>query len=140
MPIFILFDFKIDVKRLLVNCAPKEAAQILPFRSRVKLTLLIRSIVQHAHAILADSEHGRNLLSAYCRTSPERIVILPFKPAFYLVSESKDRTSEVMQKCNIKPSYFFLPWRWGSYKNTERVLAARKLVSSQGTNKHLVLW
>ena len=121
------------------DCAPKEVPEIMSFWSRVKLSLLIRAIVHRANGILADSDHGRNLLIRHYKTSPEKVFVVPFRPPRYLVNESEDRTSDVMQKYNLEPGYFFLPGRWGSYKNTERVLAALKQVSLSGLEQHLVL-
>ena len=121
------------------DCAPKESPEIMPFWARLKLSLLIRAIVHHANAILADSEHGRNLLVTYYKISPRRVVVLPFRPPSYLINESQDRITDVMHKYNIKPGYFFLPGRWGNYKNTERVLAALNMALSNGLDQHLVL-
>ena len=110
------------------DCAPREAPGMMSWRARLALDLLIRSIVRHARFLLADSEHGRGLLVKYYRACPDRVVVLPFRPPDYLMSQSLDQTEAVLKKYEIEPGYLFLPGRWGSYKNTERVLAAMKLL------------
>ncbi len=121
------------------DCAPKEAPEILSWYSRLKLDLLIRCVVRHARIILADSKHGRNILSKYYKVPLENIGVLPFRPSFYLSPQPEHKVREVMDKYQIQPGYLFLPGRWGSYKNTERVLAALETVVRQGFDLNLVL-
>ncbi len=121
------------------DCAPREAPEILPWHSRLKLDLLIRCIVRHARIILADSKHGRNILSKYYKVPLENIGVLPFRPSFYLSPQPEHKVREVMDKYQIQRGYLFLPGRWGSYKNTERVLAALRMVMDQGCDIKLVL-
>jgi glycosyltransferase involved in cell wall biosynthesis len=121
------------------DCAPREAPEILSWYSRLKLDLLIRCIVRHARIILADSKHGRNILSTYYKVPLENIGVLPFRPSLYLSLQPAYKVREVMDKYKIQTGYLFLPGRWGSYKNTERVLAALETVVRQGFDLNLVL-
>jgi len=122
------------------DCAPREAPETMSWRSRTDLDLLIRSIVRNAKFILVDSQHGKNLLNKHYKVPPDRVVVLPFRPPKYLLFQPVDQTEVVLRKYGIEPGYLFLPGRWGSYKNTERVLAALKLVSEKGLNsQELVL-
>lgn len=121
------------------DCAPREAPQTMSWHSRFKLDLLIRCIVRHARIILADSEHGRHLLSKHYKVPFENIEVLPFRPPSYLFLQPENKVREVLDKYQIHQRYLFLPGRWGSYKNTERVLAALKLVVNRGFDLKLVL-
>lgn len=114
------------------DCAPRDAPETMSWRSRTNLDILIRSIARNARFILADSEHGRNLIEKYYRVESERIVVLPFRPPKYLISQPVNDAAVILEKYNIGSGYLFLPGRWGSYKNTERVLEALKLIRVMG--------
>jgi glycosyltransferase involved in cell wall biosynthesis len=122
------------------DCAPREAPSAMRWRARTALDLLIRSIVRHARFILADSQHGRWLIIKHYKAHPDQVIVLPFRPPNYLISPSENRKESVLRKYRIRQGYLFLPGRWGSYKNTERVLLALKILSENGIHsQELVL-
>jgi glycosyltransferase involved in cell wall biosynthesis len=111
------------------DLAPYEAPEIFnTFKRKLALKLLIRAIVVHAKTILVDSEHGKKLIINFCGGDAvaSKIYIAPFEPPKYLIkgleSYSDERSKEVMKTYGLLEGYLFLPGRWGSYKNTERII------------------
>jgi glycosyltransferase involved in cell wall biosynthesis len=120
------------------DCAPKESPEWMSFSLRLKLNTLIQAIVRSARFLLVDSEHGAKLVRKFYGADPERVRVLPFRPPAYL-RHPRTPDLDVRAKYGLSEPYFFLPGRWGSYKNTERVLAALRRFNAGGTARDLVL-
>ena len=122
------------------DCAPHDIPGLLTWEFRLKLDFLIRSIVRHARYVLVDSSLGKALLEKHYNANPDKVVVLPFRPPNYLVIQNHLTVTQKLNLYRLKPGYLFLPGRWGTYKNTERVLAALKIVNSRRNKKlNLVL-
>lgn len=115
----------------ILDCAPRVAPELMPWRARRALDLLIRSIARHARVVLTESELTREHLATHYGVDPRKVVSLPLKPPRYLFNGKGRDAADVLARHGLRPGYLFLPGRFGSYHNTERVLAAMRLLLSR---------
>lgn len=108
------------------DVAPKENPGLFSWAARTKLNLLIRSITNHAEKILADSDYGKKAIAKFYSVDERKIQVLPFCPPVKLL-QFRERLATVsvnVQSRKVPSRYLLLPGRWGSYKNTQRVIDA----------------
>jgi len=112
----------------ILDCAPRVAPEIMPWRPRRALDLLIPSIARHAKVVLTESELTRRHLAVHYGVGPSKVVAIPLKPPRYLFAAEARSRGEVLEQYGLTPGYLFMPGRFGSYHNTERVLAAVRIL------------
>lgn len=117
------------------DCAPREAPEFMSWSVRVQLDVLIKAIVKHAKFILVDSVYGKNLLCKHYQAKRDVVIAHPFRPEPSLMvaaERASSETANIREKFRLRKEYLLLPGRWGSYKNTERVLEALALLYKRG--------
>jgi glycosyltransferase involved in cell wall biosynthesis len=108
------------------DCAPVEKSNPanMSWVEKIKLHFLIKKIIKKSKFILVDSLYGKKLLQRHYNRK-KNVLIHSFKPSFQFIDILKKiKEKNIKTKFKIKKDYMLLPGRWGSYKNTQRVIKA----------------
>jgi glycosyltransferase involved in cell wall biosynthesis len=104
---------------------------------------LFRNGVRYATLILVDSEAGKeDVITCYGRygVPPDRIKVLPFVPAPYLLTAvGETRSSHIRMKYHLPERYLFYPAQFWPHKNHARIVQAMGLLKEVGCVVHIVL-
>lgn len=108
----------------ILDCAPRVSPEIMRWGPRRALDQLIIAIARCADVVLTESELTRRHLAVHYGVDPAKVVAIPLKPPRYLFAAEARSRGEVLEHYGLAPGYLFMPGRFGSYHNTERVLTA----------------
>ena len=96
---------------------------------------LFRNSIRNATLLLADSEVGKeDILNFYGEygLEPERVKVLPFLPASYLVVDGSDEARiRVTEVYRLPEHYLFYPAQFWPHKNHARVIRALALLKQE---------
>lgn len=121
------------------DVAPRENPELMPRRKRLSLDWLIQGIIRHAKVILVDSPYGKALLDIHYSAELSKVTVYRFSVPRYLLVGGRSETDDVLSKYQTSAGYLFLPGRFGSYRNTHRVLDAVAEARRNGTDARLLL-
>ena len=121
------------------DVAPRSNPGLMPWRKQVSLDWLIMGIIRHAKVVLVDSPFGKTLLNDHYSADLSKVVVFRFSVPRYLLRTPLSDTTKVLERYQLSEGYFFLPGRFGSYRNTHRVLDAIADARGRGAAVRLVL-
>jgi glycosyltransferase involved in cell wall biosynthesis len=95
---------------------------------------LFRNSVRRAEAVIVDSEIGReDVLNCYgSEVAPDRIEILPYVPAPYLVRAPDAEVAQIRDRFGLEDRYLLFPAQFWPHKNHVRLIEAVQLLRDSG--------
>jgi len=103
------------------DCAPYTMPYgLMSIKSRIAMHIMLKMILKKSKHLISESIQGKKEIIKFYNIFEGKITVINNTPSSSLKYNSK--ASEVHSKFGIKSGYFFLPGRWGGYKNTEMVL------------------
>ncbi len=95
--------------------------------------------LQHADAILADSEATREDLRSMLDVAPERVTVTPLAAAEAFRPLPEDRVRAVMARHDLEPGYLLFVGVWEPRKNLPGLFEALAILRDRGYTRSLVV-
>jgi glycosyltransferase involved in cell wall biosynthesis len=103
------------------DCAPYTMPfALMSLKSRIAMHVMLKMILNKSNHLISESKQGKKEINKFYNIANDKITIINNTPSSYI--KRSIHASNVYSKYGINKGYFFLPGRWGGYKNTKIVL------------------